>query len=101
MEFFRMTDGGFVTPAFLGQDVQNHWDFAGLRILENIDQERQVVSIDRTNVAQSHFLENQAAAEPASAIRAFVVATLLQSLKAILPFGMRRIQRSKSFWKRL
>ena len=68
VEFLRMIQGGLVTFAFLGQNVKHHRHVAGLGIFQRTDEQRQIVSVNRPQITQSHFLENQAAAVAAAPV---------------------------------
>ncbi len=60
VEFVRLRDRGLVTFAFLGQNVEQHRLVLGLQEFEGLDQERNVVAIDRPVIAHSQLLENYA-----------------------------------------
>ena len=68
VKFLGMLQGGVEALALLGDHVQDDWLLAALGELECLDQQRQVVSVDRAEVADSKFLKNQAAAESTASV---------------------------------
>jgi hypothetical protein len=64
--------------ALLGQDVNDHRLGKVLRELENADEQRQIMAVDRADVFHAQFLEDQAAAGAALAVRAESGLALLQ-----------------------
>src|SRR5205085_2685602 len=68
MKFLGVLEGGFVTLAFGGQDVNNDRVIASLGELQRADQQRQVMAIDRAEITQPHFFEDQAVTVTAAAI---------------------------------
>ena len=87
-----MFQGGVEALALLGDHVQDDWLLAALGELERLDQQGQVVSVDRTEVADSKFLKNQAAAEPTASVGIERVLVVLEghlrdgALDRLLPF---------------
>ena len=60
MKFIRLFDRRFVAFAFFGQNVQQHRLVLGFQEFKRADQKRDVVSVDRSVVAQSQLLEDHA-----------------------------------------
>ena len=60
VKFVGLFNGRFVPFAFLGENVQQHRLFLRLQKLEGLCQQRDIVSIDGSVVAQTEFLENNA-----------------------------------------
>ena len=64
MEFLRLLDGDVVALALFREHVEDDGVVAGLGELQGADQQRQIVAVDRAEVTEAQFLENQAAAKP-------------------------------------
>ena len=62
VEFFRMLHRHFVALALLRQHMQHHRLLAGLGKFQRVDQQRQIVPVNRPQITQAQFLENQTAA---------------------------------------
>src|SRR5439155_8766655 len=62
MEFFWIAQRGFEALAFLAQDMNDPGLIISLGKLQSANEQRQVVPVDRSKIAESHLLKNQAAA---------------------------------------
>ena len=60
MKLVWFGDGGFITFAFLCQNVQENWLILTLEELESFRQQRNVVSINRTVITQPKFFKDDA-----------------------------------------
>jgi len=60
VKFVRLFDGRLVTFAFFGENVQQDWFLLRFQKLKCPDQQRDVVSVDRSVVTQAELLENDA-----------------------------------------
>ena len=78
MKFFRVIQRRFVSLAFGGQDVEDDGHFAGLGIFQRTDQQRQIMSVNRPQITQPHFLKNQAAAVTAASVGIHLRGVLFQ-----------------------
>ena len=63
MKLVRLRDGRLIAFAFFGQNVKQDRLVLGLEKLEGADEQRNVVTIDRTVIAKTEFLENDARQE--------------------------------------
>ena len=78
VKFFGLLERGIVAFALLRHDVQHDRLVAVLGELERSDQQRKVVTVDRAEITQAHFLEDQAAAETAAAVGPHVAGGLFE-----------------------
>ena len=68
MELFGVLKGCFEAFPLLGDDMDDDRLIACLGELERLDQQRQIMPVDRAKVADAKFLEHQAAAKAAAAV---------------------------------
>ena len=68
MELLRLLERGVEALALLGEHVEDDRVVAALSKLQRLDEQRQIVAVNRAEVAHTEFLENEAAAETAAAI---------------------------------
>ena len=69
VEFFRKLQRGFKAFALLRQNVDDDRMIAGLGKFQRADEQRQIVSVNRAEIAHAHFLEENRAAETAAPVR--------------------------------
>ena len=112
VEFFRMLQRGFKALALLRQNVDDNRMVACLGKFQRADEQRQVVAVNRAEIAHAHFLEQNRRAVTAATVRFNQAGGRLQSnagqraletalrlcasLSASSPLGRRRTKLSKS-----
>ena len=68
VEFLGMLESDVVALALFGEHMEHNRLLAGLGVFEDVDQEWDIMAVNRPHVTQAHLLEDQAAAEPASTV---------------------------------
>ena len=68
MEFFRLLQRGFKALALLRQNVNDNRMVARLGKFQRADEQRQIVAVNRAEIAHAHFLEQHRRAVAAAAV---------------------------------
>ena len=79
MKLFRLRNRHIVPFAFFGEHMKHDRLLVTFGELERVQQHRQIVSVNRAQVTQAHFLENKAASITAAPIRLRRLWHLLQA----------------------
>ena len=86
VQFLRMIEGGIVTFALLRHHMNHHGLVATPGVFQHVDQQGEIVTVNRPDVTQAHFLEDQAVAESAASVRTARVDARLQGHPGDGPF---------------
>ena len=68
MKFFRLLEGRVVTFAFFGEHMQHYRMVTAFCIFEGLNHQRQIMTVQRANVANAQLLKNYATRGAAAAV---------------------------------